>query len=125
MALSVVGERVRATGPNPSGEQTVNELLAIVRADECAPLVIRTDYTDDAAWREVVAELDRVVGDEGRSEPPAHLVDDRRWAGACEATGLRRPVPARYPRVVQAREGASCRCEAPQAPAAEADRVAR
>ncbi|MFH9266151.1 DUF6924 domain-containing protein [Streptomyces sp. NPDC017546] len=66
----------------------VKELSEIVRADEWAPLVIRTDWTDDAAWREVVAELDRVAGDEGRSESSAHLVEDRRWDGATSEDAL-------------------------------------
>ncbi|MFJ1787716.1 DUF6924 domain-containing protein [Streptomyces anulatus] len=64
------------------------DLPEIVRPDEWAPLVIRTDYTDDSAWREVVAELDRVAGSEGRSESPAHLVDDRRWDGATSDEAL-------------------------------------
>ncbi|MFH9297137.1 DUF6924 domain-containing protein [Streptomyces sp. NPDC017520] len=56
------------------------DLPEIVRADEWTPLVIRTDYTDDSAWSEVIAELGRVVG--GREwEPPVHMVDDRRWDG--------------------------------------------
>ncbi|MFK0147050.1 DUF6924 domain-containing protein [Streptomyces griseus] len=54
------------------------ELPEITRADEWVPLVIRTDYTDGPAWREVIAELGRVA--EGREwESPVHLVDDRRW----------------------------------------------
>ncbi|MEU2072069.1 DUF6924 domain-containing protein [Streptomyces anulatus] len=59
----------------------------IARADEWAPLVIRTDYTDDVAWREVVAELERAAG--GREwESPAHLVDDRRWDGVTSDEAL-------------------------------------
>ncbi|MFH9475852.1 DUF6924 domain-containing protein [Streptomyces anulatus] len=58
----------------------MKKLPEIVRADEWVPLVIRTDYTDDAAWREVVAELGRVAGVR-EWESPAHLVDDRRWDG--------------------------------------------
>ncbi|WP_392392265.1 DUF6924 domain-containing protein, partial [Streptomyces parvus] len=38
-----------------------NELPEIVRADEWVPLVIRTDFTDDAAWGEVFAALERAV----------------------------------------------------------------
>ncbi|MEU5330193.1 DUF6924 domain-containing protein [Streptomyces parvus] len=57
------------------------ELPEIVRADEWAPLVVRTDYTDDVAWREVVAALARVVEGEGDWEPAVHLVEDRRWDG--------------------------------------------
>ncbi|MFJ2438717.1 DUF6924 domain-containing protein [Streptomyces anulatus] len=63
------------------------ELPEIVRADEWVPLVIRTDYTDDAAWREVIAELERVAG--GREwESPVHLVDDRRWDGVTSDEAL-------------------------------------
>lgn len=63
------------------------ELPEIVRADEWAPLVIRTDYTDDAAWRAVVAELARGAG--GREwESPVHLVDDRRWDGVTSDEAL-------------------------------------
>ncbi|MEV6438758.1 DUF6924 domain-containing protein [Streptomyces anulatus] len=63
------------------------ELPEIVRADEWVPLVIRTDYTDDAAWWEVIAELERVVG--GREwESPVHLVDDRRWDGVTSDEAL-------------------------------------
>ncbi|MFH9396024.1 DUF6924 domain-containing protein [Streptomyces sp. NPDC017556] len=87
MVLSVVGERVGATGSKSSEEQRVMDLPEIVRPDEWAPLVIRTDYTDDVAWREVVAELERVVG--GREwESPVHLVDDRRWAGVTSDEAL-------------------------------------
>ncbi|NEC18301.1 DUF6924 domain-containing protein [Streptomyces parvus] len=57
------------------------ELPEIVRADEWAPLVIRTDYTDDAAWREVVAALAGAVEGEREWESVAHLVEDRRWDG--------------------------------------------
>ncbi|MFH8402668.1 DUF6924 domain-containing protein [Streptomyces anulatus] len=58
----------------------MKELPEIVKADEWAPLIIRTDYTDDSAWREIIAELGRVA--EVRAwESPAHLVDDRRWGG--------------------------------------------
>ncbi|MEU8669027.1 hypothetical protein OG333_15195 [Streptomyces anulatus] len=63
------------------------ELPEIVRADEWVPLVIRTDYTDDAAWREVIAELERVAG--GREwESPVHLVDDLRWDGVTSDEAL-------------------------------------
>ncbi|MET7411295.1 DUF6924 domain-containing protein [Streptomyces rubiginosohelvolus] len=57
------------------------ELPEIVRADEWAPLVIRTDYTDDDAWREVVAALERAVEGEREWEAAVHLVEDRRWDG--------------------------------------------
>ncbi len=57
------------------------ELPEIVRADEWAPLVIRTDYTDDAAWGEVVAALARAVEGEREWEAAVHIVEDRRWDG--------------------------------------------
>ncbi|MFJ6147563.1 DUF6924 domain-containing protein [Streptomyces anulatus] len=57
-----------------------DELPEIVRDDEWAPLVIRTDYTDDSVWREIIAELSRAAGAR-EWESPAHLVDDRRWNG--------------------------------------------
>ncbi|MFB7229713.1 hypothetical protein ACFCY9_18500 [Streptomyces fimicarius] len=53
----------------------------IVRADEWAPLVIRTDYTDDAAWGEIVVALARAVDGEREWEAAVHLVEDRRWEG--------------------------------------------
>ncbi|MGW6652876.1 hypothetical protein AMK23_25940 [Streptomyces sp. CB02130] len=58
------------------------ELPEIVRADEWAPLVIRTDYTDDAAWGEVLAALACAVEGEREWEATVHLVEDRRWDGA-------------------------------------------
>ncbi|WP_424568662.1 DUF6924 domain-containing protein [Streptomyces sp. CH-036] len=57
------------------------ELPEVVRADEWAPLVIRTDYTDDAAWGEIVAALARAVEGERDWEAAVHLVEDRRWDG--------------------------------------------
>ncbi|WP_329156535.1 hypothetical protein OHA63_14865 [Streptomyces anulatus] len=63
------------------------ELPEIVKPDEWAPLVIRTDYTDDVAWRQVVAELGRVAGAR-EWESPAHLVDDRRWDGVTSDEAL-------------------------------------
>ncbi|WP_254875693.1 DUF6924 domain-containing protein [Streptomyces sp. CAI 127] len=56
------------------------------------PLVIRTDYTDDAAWREVVAALERAVEGEREWEAAVHLVEDRRWGAGSPAT---RPLPPR------------------------------
>ncbi|MEU5232641.1 hypothetical protein AB0G82_25665 [Streptomyces anulatus] len=70
-----------------TGKRTAEELPEIVRTDDWAPLVIRTDCTDDVAWREVVAELERVAG--GREwESPVHLVDDRRWDGVTSDEAL-------------------------------------
>ncbi|MBK0376365.1 hypothetical protein I3215_26390 [Streptomyces sp. RB110-1] len=57
------------------------ELPRVVRDDVWAPLVIRTDFTDDAAWREVVAALARAVEGEREWESAVHLVEDRRWEG--------------------------------------------
>ncbi|WP_103513215.1 DUF6924 domain-containing protein [Streptomyces sp. SM13] len=57
------------------------ELPKIVRGDEWAPLVVRTDYTDDAAWGEIVAALARAVEGEREWEAAVHLVEDRRWDG--------------------------------------------
>ncbi|MFF8440746.1 DUF6924 domain-containing protein [Streptomyces californicus] len=57
------------------------ELPRVVRDDAWAPLVIRTDFTDDAAWREVVAALARAVEGEREWESAVHLVEDRRWEG--------------------------------------------
>ncbi|MFH9754852.1 DUF6924 domain-containing protein [Streptomyces griseus] len=56
-------------------------LPEIVRADEWAPLVIRIDYTDDAAWGEVVAALARAVEGDWEWEAAVHLVEDRWWNG--------------------------------------------
>ncbi|MFJ2853900.1 DUF6924 domain-containing protein [Streptomyces rubiginosohelvolus] len=64
------------------------ELPEIVRADEWAPLVIRTDYTDDDAWREVVAALARAVEGARDWEAAVHLVEDRRWDGVTGAEAL-------------------------------------
>lgn len=46
---------------------------------ETEALVIRTDYSDDEAWRAVVALLDQ---SDGEFEVRHHLVDDRAYAGA-------------------------------------------
>ncbi|MFD7606024.1 DUF6924 domain-containing protein [Streptomyces mirabilis] len=46
---------------------------------ETEALVIRTDYSDDEAWRVVVALLDQ---SDGEFEVRHHLVDDRAYAGA-------------------------------------------
>lgn len=58
------------------------ELTGRNPADDFDPVVVRTDHTDDVAWRAVVAGL-RSVWDEGSgAEVCFHLVDDPRWAGA-------------------------------------------
>jgi len=46
---------------------------------ETEALVVRTDYSDDEAWRAVVALLDQP---DGEFEVRNHLVDDRGYAGA-------------------------------------------
>jgi hypothetical protein len=46
---------------------------------ETEALVIRTDYSDDEAWRVVLALLDQ---SDGEFEVRHHLVDDRAYAGA-------------------------------------------
>ncbi|MFG2793790.1 DUF6924 domain-containing protein [Streptomyces sp. NPDC048419] len=46
---------------------------------ETEALVVRTDYSDDAAWRAVVALLDQP---DGEFDVRNHLVDDRGYAGA-------------------------------------------
>ncbi|MFH9608227.1 DUF6924 domain-containing protein [Streptomyces sp. NPDC017448] len=98
--LSVTREKVRAEGrrvaetveagrrTREGGARIVDGLPEIVRDDEGAPLVIRTDYTDDAAWREVVAALERAVEGERSWEPAVHLVEDRRWEGVAEDAAL-------------------------------------
>lgn len=71
-----------------TGKQTAEEELPeIGRTDEWAPLVIRTDYTDDSAWREVIAELGGVA-DVREWESPAHLIDERRWDGVTSDEAL-------------------------------------
>lgn len=56
-------------------------LPAIVRRDEFAAVVIRTDYTDEPAWQAVVADLMQSWGEDGEFEARVHLVDDPVWAG--------------------------------------------
>src|SRR4051812_14069044 len=46
---------------------------------ESEALVVRTDYSNDEAWRAVVARLDQP---DGEFEVHNHLVDDRGFAGA-------------------------------------------
>ncbi|MEU6554377.1 hypothetical protein ABZ915_29520 [Streptomyces sp. NPDC046915] len=46
---------------------------------ESEALVVRTDYSDDEAWRAVVTLLDQ---SDGEFEVRNHLVDDRAYAGA-------------------------------------------
>ncbi|MFG3309373.1 DUF6924 domain-containing protein [Streptomyces wuyuanensis] len=55
-------------------------LPEIVGRDPFDALVIRTDYGDEAAWREVVADLTRRWGEDDESAPAVHLVEDPVWA---------------------------------------------
>ncbi|MFI5807899.1 DUF6924 domain-containing protein [Streptomyces sp. NPDC051561] len=59
-------------------------LPEIVGRDEFAALVVRTDYSDEAGWREVVVALNQPYGERGEFEGDVHLVDDPVWAGASE-----------------------------------------
>lgn len=56
-------------------------LPAVTDRDGSAALVIRTDFSDPAAWRAVREELSKPWGD-GDLEPYVHIVDDPAWAGA-------------------------------------------
>ncbi|MFJ9773938.1 DUF6924 domain-containing protein [Kitasatospora sp. NPDC101157] len=56
-------------------------LPAIAGRCESAALIIRTDFTDDTAWRAVCAESSRPWGD-GDCASAVHIVDDPVWAGA-------------------------------------------
>ncbi|GAA2439529.1 hypothetical protein GCM10010405_23590 [Streptomyces macrosporus] len=56
-------------------------LPAVAGRDEFDALVVRTDYHDERAWREVAAALVEPWGDR-RYEAHVHLVDDPVWAGA-------------------------------------------
>ncbi|MFD9217625.1 MULTISPECIES: DUF6924 domain-containing protein [unclassified Streptomyces] len=58
----------------------MRELPEIVGRDAFDALVIRTDYGDEAAWRAVVADLNRRWGDDDEFDPAVHLVDDPVWA---------------------------------------------
>ncbi|MFF5225474.1 DUF6924 domain-containing protein [Dactylosporangium sp. NPDC000521] len=50
----------------------IGGVLPLPQPDDLSSLVLRTDFTDDAAWAEVLA----AVGDDG-----ATYVSDRRYAG--------------------------------------------
>ncbi|MEU2108474.1 hypothetical protein [Streptomyces sp. NPDC019507] len=58
----------------------MRELPEIVGRDAFDALVIRTDCGDEAAWRAVVADLNRRWGDDDEFDPAVHLVDDPVWA---------------------------------------------
>jgi hypothetical protein len=61
---------VRPSGPLPTVEEY----------DSMNPLVIRTDFTDEDAWNQVVAELRKPWVDDEPVEP--HLISDPAYAGA-------------------------------------------
>ncbi|MEU2549745.1 hypothetical protein ABZ618_30700 [Streptomyces roseolus] len=52
---------------------------AIEEGDTWAAFVVRTDFGDDAAWREVLAELGRTDGD---ADVEVRVLDAPCWAGA-------------------------------------------
>ncbi|GAA5017043.1 DUF6924 domain-containing protein [Streptomyces siamensis] len=51
-------------------------LPEVAERDEFAALVIRTDYSDCAAWQAVVRDLMRPWGVRGEFQAQVHLVDD-------------------------------------------------
>ncbi|MFD7758021.1 DUF6924 domain-containing protein [Streptomyces sp. NPDC059757] len=55
-------------------------LPEIVGRDEFAALIIRTDYSDEAAWQAVVAALRQPWGENGELEAHVHVIDDPVWA---------------------------------------------
>ncbi|MEU3855728.1 hypothetical protein [Streptomyces sp. NPDC029554] len=54
----------------------------VINRETNSVLVVRTDYTDAAAWQAVVAEMMRPWGDDEDMEAFVHFVDDPAWAGA-------------------------------------------
>ncbi|MEW1910093.1 hypothetical protein AB0442_16820 [Kitasatospora sp. NPDC085895] len=60
----------------------MTELPEIVGREDSDALIVRTDYTDQAAWRAVVAAASRARGLHGEYEAEVHLVDDPVWTGA-------------------------------------------
>ncbi|MEU0384375.1 DUF6924 domain-containing protein [Streptomyces chartreusis] len=56
-------------------------LPTVTGRDEFDALVVRTDYHDDQAWQDVMAELTEPWGDR-QYEARVHLVDDPAWAEA-------------------------------------------
>ncbi|WP_405458952.1 hypothetical protein OG786_17530 [Streptomyces sp. NBC_00101] len=51
-------------------------------ADDVDPVIVRTDYTDEGAWRAVAAALRSAWDAESGAEARFHLIDDPRWDGA-------------------------------------------
>lgn len=45
-------------------------------------LIVRTDYSDDAAWRAIATELTTPYGESPRFEPSPQLIDDAAFEGA-------------------------------------------
>ncbi|MFB7947516.1 hypothetical protein ACFC6L_21680 [Kitasatospora phosalacinea] len=68
--------------------------LRLPVADMTAALVVRTDRTDLAAWRRLLAELRRLPN------TPLHLVDDPAWADAEPRTVLASAAEQEYLSVV-------------------------
>ncbi|MEU9456248.1 hypothetical protein [Streptomyces sp. NPDC048277] len=56
-------------------------LPAVTGRDEFDVLVVRTDYHDDQAWRDVTVALMKPWGDRPY-EAQVHFIDDPAWAGA-------------------------------------------
>ncbi|MFJ8107169.1 DUF6924 domain-containing protein [Streptomyces sp. NPDC096132] len=57
-------------------------LPEIVGRGEFEALIIRTDHTDETAWREVAEEASRPWGEDGQYAADLLLVDDPAWAAA-------------------------------------------
>ncbi|MCX5397700.1 hypothetical protein [Streptomyces sp. NBC_00102] len=58
------------------------ELAEEYEDDGFDPVVVRTDYADDEAWRATVAGLRSPWGEDGEAEARFHLIDDPCWDGA-------------------------------------------
>jgi hypothetical protein len=79
--------------------------------DEWTTIVIRTDYSDDAAWQFVATALQQRWPDDD-FEPCCHLVDDSGWAGA-EPGEVLAVLPEDPPAVVFLADAAAMRGEHP------------
>ncbi|MCX5107250.1 hypothetical protein OOK13_01620 [Streptomyces sp. NBC_00378] len=55
-------------------------LPVVSRRDEFDALVVRTDYDDDRAWRDLAAALMEPWGDR-QYEAQIHFINDPVWAG--------------------------------------------
>ncbi|MGW1564658.1 DUF6924 domain-containing protein [Streptomyces sp. NPDC002144] len=78
--------------------------------DEWDALVIRTDYSNDAAWQLAAAGLQQPWTDD--MEASCHVVDDPGWAGA-EADEVLAVLPECPPRVVFLADALTMRDEHP------------